>query len=198
MKNIIISSVVIALGAATVGLGTKVYMDSKSHIVAESSAASAMVPESTPIVVERPRIIRSIAQYEVKKVPYKKCGMVNQTQQVENKNKDGTVGGVVGGTTGAVAGGVIGKQIGGNTAGTLIGGAVGLIGGAIAGNEIQKAKQPNTVTQVHQVEQCTQEFRNVKQLTGYKVEYSYHGKISSVLLGERPSGKYLPLSDMGE
>ena len=197
MKSTIITVIITALTVTTIGLGTKLALNSKSSAAAPESApisAIATPVASTPTAAEKPKITKVTPQYTTVQVPTKKCQMVNQTQMVENTNKSGTMGGVIGGTTGAVAGGVIGKQIGGNTAGTLIGGAVGLIGGAVAGNQIQKATQPNQVAQTNQVQQCAQATKQVKKITGYNVAYMYQGQPGSVFMKNKPSGQYLPLN----
>ena len=207
MKSAIITTAVIsALTVTSIGLGTKLVLDNRSKaqspvaIASEpvKQVASAQIAAQTASASEKPKIMSITPKYTTSQVPYKKCQMVNQTHMVANANKSGTVGGVIGGTTGAVAGGVIGKQIGGNTAGTLIGGAVGLIGGAVAGNQIEKATQADQVAQTTQVQQCHQATKSVKKLTGYTVLYNYHGVHSTVVLKDKPTGQYLPLSAIGE
>lgn len=197
MKSTFITIIITALTVTTIGLCTKLVLNNNNankatkrnpEIIASATTASA------PTIVEKPKIISVNPKYDTVQVPYNKCHMVNQNQIVANANKSGAIGGVIGTTTGAVAGGVIGKQIGGGTAGTLIGGAIGAIGGAIAGNQIQKATQPNEVSQTNLVQQCSIVNKSIKKLVGYNVIYNYQGESNSVVLKNKPTEQYLPLS----
>jgi uncharacterized protein YcfJ len=189
MKSILITIVITLLTVSLIGVSTALYMD--KHGAAKVPVAASA---PAPTIAENPKITKITPEYTSEEVTSKTCKMVNQTQNVPNTNKDGTMGGVVGGTTGAVAGGVIGKQIGGNTAGTLIGGAVGLIGGAIAGNKIQKANEPSQVAQTKQVKQCKPTTKTVQKIAGYNIEYIYRGQHGSVFMNTKPTGESLPLS----
>lgn len=208
MKSTIITVLITALTVSVVGLGAKVYLDNSKSTAAQTVAITsepavtksiasmplAVAPPIPKAIPENPKIIKVIPQYITKSIPTQNCQMVNQTQMVENTNKNGTTGGVIGGTTGAVAGAVVGKQIGGSTAGTVIGGVVGLVGGAFAGNAIQKSTQPDQVAQSSQVRKCSHSTKTIKKIAGYNVEYTYQGHPGSVFMKNKPRGQYLLLS----
>ena len=94
---------------------------------------------------------------------------------------------------GGVAGGLLGHQVGkghGKDAAT----AVGAVVGALAGDHVANRDQAPQYVQdaPREVKQCRTVNEVQQQLTGYRVNYEYHGQVYSTITRENP-GHSLPV-----
>lgn len=107
----------------------------------------------------------------------------NETVQGQNQPQQHDRG-YMGAGVGAVAGGILGNQVG-NGNGRTVATAAGAVIGALAGDRIQNdgaTGQGQTQPQVQQV--CTN--RNVSVVSGYKVRYSYLGRVGQTVTRQQP------------
>jgi uncharacterized protein YcfJ len=99
-----------------------------------------------------------------------------------------------GAVIGGVAGGLLGHQVGkghGKDAATVVGAVVGAIAGDHVGNRDQAAPQ-YVQDAPREVKQCRTVNEVQQQLTGYRVNYEYHGQMYSTITRENP-GHNLPV-----
>ena len=191
IKNLVLSSLILALTASTVFLGSNVYLKE------QKSTAPLELPKQIE-KSEFAQILSVVPSYTKKQVPYQSC--LNQVEaNISKKDKDGTTGGIIGGITGGVAGAVAGNQVNQGGAGTIIGAAVGLIGGAIAGNKIEKgyAKDEYEPSSGKVTVACTTKYKRVSEVVGYNVTYLYDGQQNTVLLSKKPKGKHVQIQSLG-
>jgi uncharacterized protein YcfJ len=120
-------------------------------------------------------------QYESVAVPRNECSRqwVQQAEAPQGRNYGGAV-------VGGIAGALIGNQVGGGhgrEAATAIGAVVGaMTGDNIANRDVAYGYRevPREVTTCRTVQDVRQ------QLTGYRVDYEYHGQVYSTFMREQP------------
>lgn len=170
------------IGVAAASVGVTKYYDMKKELdsVATSAVSTEANPTQLPAANQMVKIISVTPNYKEVKKPYQSCKNVTSTEYVQNQ-KNGTTGGVVGGATGAVAGGIIGNQVKQGGVGTAIGAVVGATAGALAGREIQRSNQPEYVAQQKTIQQCTTEYKTVKKISNYNVEYIFDNNVASTI-----------------
>ena len=109
--------------------------------------------------------------------------------------EEGTVTGkVVGALAGASAGAVAGNQIAIGGVGTVIGAVAGLLVGGFAGNNLSKhdVDKQSTVKSTT----CTSYSSADAHNRGYIVKYSYEGATHTVVMANKPIGKYINVSQL--
>ncbi len=167
------------IGVAAASVGVTKYYDMKKQL--DSVAApttSETLPTQNSATSQMVKIISVTPNYKEVKKPYQSCKNVTSTEYVQNQ-KNGTTGGVVGGATGAVAGGIIGNQIKQGGVGTAIGAVVGATAGALTGRAIQRSNQPEYVAEQKTSQQCTTQYKTVKKVNNYNVEYMLDNNIAT-------------------
>ncbi|MCG2591539.1 glycine zipper 2TM domain-containing protein [Ramlibacter sp. XY19] len=128
--------------------------------------------------------VRSVEpQYESVQVPREECSSqwVNEARPVQAQGNS-----LPGIAIGAVVGGVLGNQVGkghGKEAAT----AAGAVAGAMVGNSVATSgQQPQYVQDQREVRSCRQVVDVQNRLTGYRVNYEYHGQQYSTVMRENP------------
>ncbi len=128
--------------------------------------------------------VRSVdPQYENVAVPRNECSSrwVNETRQVAGFGQQ--YGGTI---VGGVAGALLGNQVGrghGREAATALGAVVG----AFAGDRLSNGNFQDQYQQVpREVTQCRTVSDVQARLTGYRVNYDYHGQTYTTLMRENP------------
>lgn len=149
-------------------------------LLALAGAGAIAQPQS---FVDNARVRRVEPQYETVQVPRNEC-----TSQVVTEQRPVATGpNYVGIGVGAVAGGVLGNQVGkghGREAAT----AAGAVIGALAGNTIANNYAGGApVEQVpREVRSCRTVYDTQNRLTGYRVDYEYHGQQFSTVMPQDP------------
>lgn len=130
-------------------------------------------------------------QYENVTVPRNEC----TTQWVTDPQPVGgsrNYGGLV---LGGVAGGVLGNQVGkghGREAATAVGAVIGAMAGERLANQNGWGGYQQPAPQQRQVQTCRTVNDTQRRLTGYRVEYEYHGQVYTTVTRENP-GRFLPV-----
>jgi len=109
---------------------------------------------------------------------------------VQRRDDDRSFGGAV---IGGIAGGIVGNQVGrgdGRTAATAVGAVVGaIVGDRIDNNGYRNARyEPSH----REVQRCRDVDHREDRLTGYQVDYEYHGRRYSRFMSEDP-GRRIPV-----
>lgn len=145
--------------------------------------AAAITGVQAQTFMDRARVRSVDPQYENVSVPRNECSSrwVNETRQVAG------IGQQYGGTiVGGVAGALLGNQVGrghGREAATALGAVVG----AFAGDRMANGNFQDQYQQVpREVTQCRTVSDVQSRLTGYRVNYDYHGQTYSTLMRENP------------
>ena len=186
------------IGVAAASVGVTKYYDMKKQLdsVAVPAATPETAPSQDPVTSQMVKIISVTPNYKEIKKPYQSCKNVTSTEYVQNQ-KNGTTGGVVGGATGAVAGGIIGNQVKQGGVGTAIGAVVGATAGALAGREIQRSNQPEYVAQQKTTQQCTTQYKMVKKINSYNVEYMLDNNVANTVTRKSlPVGSNISLTQL--
>jgi uncharacterized protein YcfJ len=132
-------------------------------------------------------------QYENVSVPRNECTSQWVTEQQPVAASRNYGGLAVGGVAGALLGNQVGKGHG-REAATAVGAVVGALAGEHFANQngwgggYQQASQPEQ----RQVQNCRTVNDVQTRLTGYQVEYEYHGQVYSTVTREKP-GRTLPV-----
>jgi uncharacterized protein YcfJ len=126
--------------------------------------------------------VRSVEpQYETIAMPRQEC-----TNQVVNEvHRTGTrdYGGAL---IGGIAGGLLGHQVGGGN-GRAAATAVGAVVGAMAGDNLaNRDRYPQYVETPREVTACRTVQDMQQRLTGYRVEYDYHGQTYTTFMPQDP------------
>lgn len=132
--------------------------------------------------VDNARVRGVEPQYESVQVPREEC-----TSQWVNEARPVAQGPNYGGIAiGAVVGGVLGNQVGkghGKEAAT----AAGAVAGAMVGNSLaSNGQQPQYAQGQREVRQCRQVVDVQNRLTGYRVNYEYHGQQYTTVMRDNP------------
>ncbi|MDB5859670.1 MAG: 17 kDa surface antigen [Ramlibacter sp.] len=152
------------------------------HVALLSLLAVAAAGAQAEAFVDNARVRSVEPQYESVQVPRDECSSqwVNEARPVAAQPN---YGGVV---LGAVVGGVLGNQVGkghGKEAAT----AAGAVAGAMVGNNMaNNGQQPQYVESQREVRNCRQVVDVQNRLTGYRVNYEYHGQQYSTMMRENP------------
>ncbi len=144
-------------------------------------------------------IVRQVTpQYESVNKPIEVCRkqIVQETVQ-QNNNTQGSSQDYTGAIIGGLAGGILGNQVGKGT-GKDIATAAGAVTGAFIGSNIANKNKgsaqpisPSVVEREKLV--CENENNYEKVVTGYRVEYSYNGRIFEMVTDREPVGKKIPI-----
>lgn len=151
-------------------------------------ATCAAAAQADPFI-DHARVRAVEPQYEHVQVPREECRSewVRDTRVVAAPHNYG--GAVIGG----VAGAVVGRQIGGGS-GRDAATAVGAVVGAIAGDRIaNRDAQPHVYEDApREVRRCHTVSEVQSRITGYRVDYEYHGRRYTTFTREHP-GTTLPV-----
>jgi uncharacterized protein YcfJ len=150
--------------------------------------AAAVAGAQAQTFTDRARVRSVDPQYENVAVPRNECTSrwVNETQRVGPERQYG--GAVVGGLAGAI----LGNQVGGGH-GKQAATAVGAVVGAMTGDRLSNGYAPEQYVQAQrEVRECRNVSELQQRLTGYRVQYEYHGQNYSTLMRENP-GATLPV-----
>ena len=153
--------------------------------------AAGAVGAQAQSFIDQARVRSVEPQYQNVTIPRNECTtqLVSDPPRQVSGGERNYGGAVIGG----VAGGLLGHQVGkghGKDAAT----AVGAVVGAIAGDHIANRDQAPQYVQdaPREVKQCRTVNEVQSQLTGYRVNYEYHGQVYSTITRENP-GHSLPV-----
>lgn len=149
-------------------------------------SSGVALADSSPSFVDRARVVSSTPIYQQINEPQRQCWneTVNDSYQPQQRSYGGAIlGGLVGGLLGNTVG-----QGNGRTAAA----AVGAVTGALVGNNISNNGNDGGDYGPRQVQRC-HEVNNYHQVvSGYRVDYQYHGQDYNTTLPYDP-GKYVNL-----
>lgn len=148
------------------------------------TAGAALAQAQT--FVDTARVRSAEPQYENVTVPRQVCRNEWVTEPQRMTRREPNYGGAV---IGAVAGGVLGNQIG-RGSGRGVATVMGVVVGAVAGERIARGndydRHEQRQPEARQVTNC-QTVNDVQaRLTGYRVDYEYHGQMYSTVMRENP------------
>ena len=151
----------------------------KSLIVFAAIAACAGVVKAETFV-DRARVRDVEPQYETVAVPRKECTSrwVNEVRRSGSRDYGGAV-------VGGIAGGVIGNQVGGGH-GREAATAIGAVIGAMTGDNMANRGRETYEEVPREVTTCRTVNDTEQRLTGYRVDYEYHGQTYSTFMREQP------------
>ena len=153
--------------------------------------AAGAVSAQAQSFIEQARVRSVEPQYQNVTIPRNECTTQLVSDPPRQVNADRNYGGAV---IGGVAGGLLGHQVGkghGKDAATVVGTIVGAIAGDSVANRDQAAPQ-YVQGPAREVQQCRTINEVQQQLTGYRVNYEYHGQLFSTITRENP-GHSLPV-----
>ena len=122
--------------------------------------------------------------------PYRECHLEERTiepRKYRHRNTSTTPT-----IIGALIGGAIGNELGHNKSNKRVGAVAGaILGGSIANDFLkrQPRHQHRNYTTTEKVCTTHHKVRHEKQLTGYDVNYKYHGQLYSTVMNTRPGDK---------
>ena len=146
------------------------------------AAAAAGAMAQPQAFVDNARVRGVEPQYESVQMPREECSSqwVNEARPVQASPNYGGL------AIGAVVGGLLGNQVGkghGKEAAT----AAGAVAGAVVGNNVaNNGQQPQYAESQREVRNCRQVMDVQNRLTGYRVNYEYHGQQYTTLMRENP------------
>ena len=146
--------------------------------------AAGAVSAQAQSFIEQARVRSVEPQYQNVTIPRNECTTQLVSDPPRQVSADRNYGGAV---IGGVAGGVLGHQVGkghGKDAATIVGAVVGAIRDQAAPQYVQSAPR--------EVQQCRTVNEVQQQLTGYRVNYEYHGQLFSTITRDNP-GHSLPV-----
>jgi uncharacterized protein YcfJ len=151
----------------------------KKALVLIAVAAATVAHAET--FVDHARVRSAEPQYENVAVPRQECSsqMVNEVRRTGSHEYGGAV-------IGGIAGALLGNQVGGGhgrEAATAVGAVVGAMTGDNLANQnrpVQYVESPREVTSCRTVEAVQ------PRLTGYRVEYEYHGQVYTTFMPQDP------------
>lgn len=135
--------------------------------------------------IDNARVRSAEPQYENVTVPRTECR--NEWVREDRRADNGYGGAVLGG----VAGAIVGNQVGGGH-GREAATAVGAVVGAFTGDRLANGDRRDRRDEAREVKRCWTVNEVQPRLTGYRVDYEYHGQRYSTLLREKP-GPLLPV-----
>jgi uncharacterized protein YcfJ len=157
-------------------------------LIALLASGAAIAQPQGPGFVDRARVQAVEPQYETVQVPRQECS--NQIVTEQRPVSSGS-GGYAGAIVGGVAGGLLGNQVGrghGREAAT----AAGAVVGALTGDRLTN-NQPQVVQETQREVRSCRTVNDVQQrVTGYRVNYEYHGQVYTTVMREQP-GRTLPV-----
>jgi uncharacterized protein YcfJ len=155
-----------------------------SLLITSSGAALA---DSSPSFVDRARVISSTPIYQQVNEPQRQCW--NETVSDSYQPQQRSYGGAI---LGGLVGGLLGNTVGqGN--GRTAAAAVGAVTGALVGNNISNNNNDNSGDYApRQVQRCREVDNYHQVVSGYSVDYQYHGQDYNTTLPYDP-GKYVNL-----
>jgi uncharacterized protein YcfJ len=149
-------------------------------LLAAAAAGAMAQPQG---YIDNARVRSAEPQYESVQVPRDECSSqwVNEARPVQAAPNYGGI------AIGAVVGGMLGNQVGkghGKEAAT----AAGAVAGAMVGNNVANGNaQPTQYAESQrEVRNCRQVVDVQNRLTGYRVNYEYHGQQYSTMMRENP------------
>ena len=153
--------------------------------------AAGAVSAQAQSFIEQARVRSVEPQFQNVTIPRNECTTQLVSDPPRQVSADRNYGGAV---IGGVAGGVLGHQVGkghGKDAATIVGAVVGAIAGDSVANRDQAAPQ-YVQGPAREVQQCRTINEVQQQLTGYRVNYEYHGQLFSTITRDNP-GHSLPV-----
>lgn len=137
------------------------------------------------------RVTRVTPQYERVNEPTRECRMetVYSEVPVQHRQDRSPAGLIIGGVTG----GIVGNQVGrgrGRTAATAVGAVVGAIVGDRIDNGGPQARHVEYEPREQQIRRCRTVDNWSNRLTGYAVDYEYHGHQYTRLMSEDPGRRF--------
>jgi uncharacterized protein YcfJ len=153
----------------------------KKFVLIPVLAASALAAHAETFFDEA-QVRSAEPQYESIAVPRQECGTqtVTQVQQVNTGRDYG--GAVVGG----VAGALLGNQVGGGH-GRQAATALGAVVGAFTGDNLaNQGRNPQYQEVPQQVTTCRTVSDVQSRITGYRVNYWYHGQSYTTIMRDQP------------
>jgi uncharacterized protein YcfJ len=121
--------------------------------------------------------------------PYRECHLEERTTELgkyrhRNTSTTPTI-------IGALIGGAIGNELGHNKSNKRVGTVAGaILGGSIANDLKQQPRhRHHNYTTTEKVCTTHHNVRHEKQVTGYDVNYKYHGQLYSTVMNTRPGDK---------
>ena len=153
-----------------------------SLLITSSGAALA---DTSPSFVDRARVVSSTPIYQQVNEPQRQCWneTVNDSYQPQQRSYGGAI-------LGGLVGGLLGNTVGhGN--GRTAAAAVGAVTGALVGDNISNNGNGGDYGP-RQVQRCREVDNYHQVVSGYSVDYQYHGQDYNTTLPYDP-GKYVSL-----
>ncbi len=148
-------------------------------------AAAAATAAHAETFVDRAHVRSAEPQYETVAVPRQEC--TNQVVSEVHRTGSHDYGGAV---VGGIAGALLGNQVGGGH-GREAATAVGAVVGAMTGDNIANQNRPAQYVEVpREVTACRTVQDMQQRLTGYRVEYEYHGQVYTTFMPQDP-GRFM-------
>lgn len=144
-------------------------------------AAAAATAAHAETFMDRARVRSAEPQYESVAVPRQECTnqVVSEVHRTGSRNYGGAV-------IGGIAGALLGNQVGGGH-GREAATAVGAVVGAMTGDNIaNRDRSPQYVEVPREVTTCRTVQDMQQRLTGYAVEYEYHGQVYRAFMPQDP------------
>ncbi len=134
------------------------------------------------------RVTRVTPQYERVKVARQRCRTEYLSEHDEYREEGRSYGGAI---IGGIAGGILGNQVGRGD-GRKVATAAGAVVGAIVGDRIDNGGyRPVRNEPMHrEVQRCRTVHDWEDRLTGYQVEYEYHGRHYTRFMTEEPGRRF--------
>jgi uncharacterized protein YcfJ len=145
---------------------------------------------------DQARVRSAEPQYESVNVPRNECSsqwIEEPVRREHHGQQDRQYGGAI---LGGLAGGAVGHQFGGGT-GKDAATALGVVLGAIAGDQVANRDERSYDDGRHesvqrQVQRCRTVYDAQTRITGYRVNYDYHGQSYTTFMQNNP-GNSLPV-----
>jgi uncharacterized protein YcfJ len=144
-------------------------------------AVAAAVSAHAETFVDTARVRDVQPQYESVAVPRQECAsqVVNEVHRTDSRNYGGAV-------IGGIAGALLGNQVGGGH-GREAATAVGAVVGAMTGDNLaNRDRYPQYVQVPREVTSCRTVQDMQQHLTGYRVDYEYHGQVYTTFMPQDP------------
>lgn len=149
------------------------------------TSSGAALADNSPSFIDRARVVSSTPIYQQINEPQRQCWneTVNDNYQPQQRSYGGAI-------LGGLVGGLLGNTVGhGN--GRTAAAAVGAVTGALVGNNISNSGNGGDYGP-RQVQRCREVDNYHQVVSGYSVDYQYHGQDYNTTLPYDP-GKYVSL-----
>lgn len=156
-----------------------------NRIAITALLATAALGANAQTFVDNARVRSVDPQYESVGVPREECTsqFVTETRRVDNRDNRDYSGVVVGGIAGALLGNQVGKGRG-REASTALGAVVG----AYAGDRVSNGDRNDQFIESapREVRSCRVVSEVQSRITGYRVNYEYHGQQFTTVMRDNP------------